>query len=193
MAPAVVALLVAAISLVLLSSALLLIFYLIFCITDNHLVPTIEVFIKQFEIPETVAAVTLVAFGSATPELLLQSVAAIENTNDISLSAILGSAMIAFGLIPPLCLLSTSHVELRLLAWPVIRETCFYILGLSVFLFAIIDGVVTTEEVRDGAWIGRTARSLTCTPTIPPTGVDDDRRLRGVRLHCRGRLHDDIH
>ena len=126
--------------------ALLFIFYLIFCVTDNHLVPAVEVFINTFEIPETVAAVTLVAFGSATPELLLQSVAAIEKTNDISLSAILGSAMIAFGLIPPLCLLSTSHVELKLRAWPIIRETGFYILGLSVFLLAIEDGVVTTEE-----------------------------------------------
>lgn len=126
--------------------ALLFIFFVVYVVTDNHLVPTVEVFIVKFEIPETVAAVTLVAFGSATPELLLQSVAAIEKTNDISLSAILGSAMIAFGLIPPLCLLSTSHVELKLRAWPVIRETGFYILGLSVFLLAIEDGVVTTEE-----------------------------------------------
>jgi Ca2+/Na+ antiporter len=69
---------------------LLLTFYTIMLVCDNHLVPTVEVFIKQFEVPETVAAVTLVAFGSATPELLLNSIAAIEKTSDISMSAILG-------------------------------------------------------------------------------------------------------
>ena len=65
-------------------------FYLIMTVCDNHLVPTVEVFIKQFDVPETVAAVTLVAFGSATPELLLNSIAAIEKTSDMSMSAILG-------------------------------------------------------------------------------------------------------
>lgn len=63
-------------------------------VCDNHLVPTVEVFIKQFEVPETVAAVTLVAFGSATPELLLNSIAAIEKTSDISMSAILGKKVL---------------------------------------------------------------------------------------------------
>ena len=69
---------------------LLVTFYTIMLVCDNHLVPTVEVFIQQFEVPETVAAVTLVAFGSSTPELLLNSIAAIEKTSDISISAILG-------------------------------------------------------------------------------------------------------
>ena len=60
-------------------------------ICDNHLVPTVEVFIQQFDVPETVAAVTLVAFGSAVPELMLNSMAAFERTPDLSMSAILGN------------------------------------------------------------------------------------------------------
>ena len=69
---------------------LLITFYSIMLICDNHLVPTVEVFIKQFDVPETVAAVTLVAFGSAVPELMLNSMAAFERIPDISMSAILG-------------------------------------------------------------------------------------------------------
>ena len=63
-------------------------------ICDNHLVPTVEVFIQQFDVPETVAAVTLVAFGSAVPELMLNSMAAFERTPDLSMSAILGNTHI---------------------------------------------------------------------------------------------------
>mmetsp|Transcript_5427 Transcript_5427/g.5566 ORF Transcript_5427/g.5566 Transcript_5427/m.5566 type:complete len:116 (-) Transcript_5427:60-407(-) len=97
---------------------LLLTFYTIMLICDNHLVPTVVIFIKQFDVPETVAAVTLVAFGSASPELLLNSIAAIDKTSDISMSAILGSGLIAFGLIPPLCLLASRHTHIKLRTLP---------------------------------------------------------------------------
>ena len=82
-------------------------FYGVCLICDEHLVPCVEVFIKTYNVPEEMAAVTLVAFGSAAPELILNMVSAIENTSDISTPAVLGSAMIAFGLIPPLCILCT--------------------------------------------------------------------------------------
>eukprot|EP01040_Poterioochromonas_malhamensis_P021772 gene21772-26340_t len=73
---------------------LLLTFYTLCLLCDEHLIPTVEVFIKQFEIPEEVAAVTLVAFGSAAPELFLNSVSAVAKTSDLSLSAVLGSGMV---------------------------------------------------------------------------------------------------
>ena len=34
----------------------------------------------------------------------------------------LGCAIIAFGLIPPLCLLATAHTEIKLRAFPILRE-----------------------------------------------------------------------
>jgi Ca2+/Na+ antiporter len=52
----------------------------VFCalciICDEHMIPAVEIFIEQFHVPEEIAAVTLVAFGSASPELLLNSVSA---------------------------------------------------------------------------------------------------------------------
>jgi Ca2+/Na+ antiporter len=69
-----------------------------------------------------ISAVTLVAFGSAAPELFLNSISAIAHTSDMSLSAILGSGMIAFGLIPALCILSSAKYEMKFKIYPILRE-----------------------------------------------------------------------
>ncbi len=125
--------------LALLSLFLLLIVFSTVCILcDQYLVPCVEVFIQVYEIPEEVAgewfpfvafcwfhffpAVTLVAFGSACPELLLNTVGVLRNESDLSLPAIFGSAMIAFGLIPALCLLCNTQPEQKLHVWPILRE-----------------------------------------------------------------------
>lgn len=123
-------------------------FYAVCVICDSHLVPAVEVYIQQLRIPEDIAGVTLIAFGSAAPELFLNTVAAFENSSDLSLPAVLGSAIIAFGLIPSLCILCTNQKEenVQLSAWPIIRETSFYLFGLATFCMAIQDGEVEYEE-----------------------------------------------
>lgn len=121
-------------------------FYGLCILCDEHLVPAVDVFIKQFQVPEEVAAVTLVAFGSAAPELFLNSVSAIAHTSDLSMSAILGSGMIAFGLIPALCILSSPKYEMRFRITPILRECGFYLFGLGVFLLSIHDGQLATQE-----------------------------------------------
>jgi len=124
-------------------------FYAVCVVCDGHLVPAVEVFIQQLRIPEDIAGVTLVAFGSAAPELFLNTVAAFEkDSGNLSLPAVLGSAVIAFGLIPSLCILTTNQKEdaVQLSAYPIIRETFFYLLGLSTFCMAIQDGEIEYEE-----------------------------------------------
>jgi Ca2+/Na+ antiporter len=121
-------------------------FYTLFLVCDDHLVPCVEVFIKIYNVPEEIAAVTLVAFASATPEIILNTVSAVQKSTDLSMAAVLGSGMIAFGLIPPLCLLSTSNTTLSLNVFPIIRETGFYILSLLTFCYAINDGIIYTYE-----------------------------------------------
>jgi Ca2+/Na+ antiporter len=121
-------------------------FFAVCVVCDDFLVPAIDVFIDQFKIPEDVAGVTLVAFGSAAPELFLNLLSAANGTSDLSLSALLGSSIVAFGLIPPLCILMTSEKELELKTWPVVREIIFYLMGLIVFLVVIQDGEMTMIE-----------------------------------------------
>lgn len=84
----------------------------------------IEVLIDQYEIPEEVAAVTLIAFSSAAPEILLNCASAAEHASSLSLPATLGSGMIAFGMIPPLCVLLTHHQGMTLSTHPIFREVC---------------------------------------------------------------------
>lgn len=45
---------------------LLLTFYTLCLLCDEHLIPTVEVFIKQFEIPEEVAGIVLKTLKSAS-------------------------------------------------------------------------------------------------------------------------------
>lgn len=80
----------------------------------------------SYSIFYSLLAVTLVAFGSAAPELFLNSVSAVARTSDLSLSAILGSGMVAFGLIPPLCVLSSLRYDMKFRLFPILREvSCF--------------------------------------------------------------------
>ena len=133
-------------------------FYSIFIICEHHLVEVVDVFIKKFQVPEGLAAgivilihfifyyyyyyysiVTLVAFGSAAPELLLNIVSVIQvpPSSDISISAVLGSAIIAFGLIPPVVILSSSIDVMEFKPLPIFRGIvyCRY-LSLSLLLLS---------------------------------------------------------
>jgi sodium/potassium/calcium exchanger 4 len=134
-------------SLTMLVLALSLIFYAVCKVCDSYLVPAIEVFIKQYMIPEEVAGVTLIAFGSACPELLLNIVSAQENESALSQPAILGSAMIAFGFIPPLCCYFSTKPSLRLKTRPMLRDCAVYCLALLAFLNFTQDGITSPVEM----------------------------------------------
>ena len=91
-------------------------------------------------------AITLIAFSSAAPEITLNVVSAYEGTANLSLPACLGSALIAFGLIPPCCILFTTHASATLLIDPIMRETCLYLVSLSVFMYISYDNEITLPE-----------------------------------------------
>ena len=81
--------------LVIISLALLVLVFASLCIVcDEHLIPAVDVFIKQFDVPEEVAAVTLVAFGSAAPEIMLNSVGAMQQNSSLSLPSVLGRSQL---------------------------------------------------------------------------------------------------
>ena len=124
----------------------ILLFYAASIICDEYLVPAVEIFIVQFKIPEELAAVTFVALGNAAPELALDTLGALRSKSSISLSTTLGSAMIAFGLIPPLCVLLSTEKSFELSALPILREVCFYCFGLGSFLLVIADGYIQLYE-----------------------------------------------
>ena len=100
---------------------------------------------------------TLLALGSASPEIVLNSVSAVEHAVSLSLNAVLGSAMIAFGLIPALCSWASPHNVVHLRAGPIIREVCFYCIALFWFIYSMHDGNATTMEALSlvSIYVGR--------------------------------------
>lgn len=54
--------------------ALVVVFLCICVVCDRHLVPAVEIIIEEFDVPEEIAAVTLIAFGSSSPEIMLNTV-----------------------------------------------------------------------------------------------------------------------
>lgn len=135
-----------AVSLMGILASLLFSFCSICIICDQYLVACVDIAIVEYAVPEEIAGVTLIAIASAAPELILNLVSAFEDSSDVSTPAILGSAMIAFGFIPPMCVLCTvkSHIELK--GWPLIRETLFYSIGLVIFLISIYNRIITLKE-----------------------------------------------
>ena len=76
-------------------------------ICDDYLVPPIEHFCERYQIPDEAAGASFLAFGSSAPEIVIASIATLGGAADddpdgdeTGLSTVLGSAVLAFGLIP---------------------------------------------------------------------------------------------
>ena len=79
-------------------------------LADNYLCPTLENFCKQLKLSTGLAGATFLAFGSSAPELAIACASALSNKTELSIPTVLTSALIAFGLIPPVVVFSTVAV-----------------------------------------------------------------------------------
>lgn len=135
------------------------VFILLYCflglaiVCDDHMVPSLDTLCHRWNVPEDVAGATFMAFGSAASEIIINVVATIQaqmsatpegqsgNQTNLGVSAILGSGMIAFSLIPGTCAFFSDH-ELLLKRRPLFRDEFFYLAALFVLIYIIWDGVV---------------------------------------------------
>jgi len=120
-------------------------------VCDEHMVPSLDTLCHRWGIGEDVAGATFMAFGSAAPEMIINVVATIQaqtsdpETTSLGVSAILGSGMIAFSLIPAACgFFATS--ELYLKRRPLFRDEFFYLTSLGILIYIMYDGVVHPWE-----------------------------------------------
>jgi Ca2+/Na+ antiporter len=120
-------------------------------VCDEHMVPSLDTLCHRWGIGEDVAGATFMAFGSAAPEIIINVVATIQaqtsdpETTSLGISAILGSGMIAFSLIPAACGLCATS-ELHLKRRPLLRDELFYLSSLGILIYIIHDGVVHVWE-----------------------------------------------
>jgi Ca2+/Na+ antiporter len=114
-------------------SAACYIFLGVSILCDDRLCPALEKMCEKFNIPTTMAAVTLLSFGSSAPELVIASFGAADNKTELSMPAVLMSALIAFAAIPPLVVWAAGPIELHLK--PMFRDAGFYAVALLLFIF----------------------------------------------------------
>jgi len=124
-------------------------------VCDEYMVPALETLCRRWGIREDVAGATFMAFGSAAPEIIVNAVATIQSmsggstgdaqTTNLGVSAILGSGMIAFSVIPATCAFSSS-APLMLKRRPLLRDEGFYTLSLLTLIYIIWDGLVVFSE-----------------------------------------------
>jgi len=120
-------------------------------ICDEYLVPSLETLCVRWNIREDVAGATFMAFGSAAPEIVISAIttftAGDEGTSDTGTAAIMGSGMIAFTVVPALCVLLSGQVRpLQIKRRPLARDIIFYTIALVCMMVFIRDGKVTAGE-----------------------------------------------
>ena len=115
----------------------------------DYLVPALVRICQRFRIPDEAAGASLLAFGSSAPEIVISivSISGGHETSDLGLTSVLGSAIIAFGLIPPLVVFYSPNrlLELRLL--PFARDLLFFLVSICLLLgFTLSSGEVGIPE-----------------------------------------------
>jgi len=120
-------------------------------VCDEHMVPALDTLCHRWGIGEDVAGATFMAFGSAAPEIIINVVATIQastssaESTSLGVSAIIGSGMIAFSLIPAACGLFAKS-DLKLKRRPLFRDEIFYIISLCILIGIIYDDEVHVWE-----------------------------------------------
>jgi len=119
-------------------------------VCDEHMVPSLDTLCHRWGIGEDVAGATFMAFGSAAPEMIINTVATIQGatnpeTTSLGVSAIIGSGMIAFSLIPAACGFCAPG-DLQLKRRPLFRDQYFYLQSLAILVYIMFDGVVKVWE-----------------------------------------------
>jgi len=124
-------------------------------VCDDRLVPSLEVFCVQWKIREDVAGASIMAFGSAAPEIVVNAISTLKASTvnpqsvNLGLGAILGSSVIAFSLIPGCCALFAGELigKLELKRRPLLRDIVAYSLALSLLVHSFAgDGRISTVE-----------------------------------------------
>lgn len=119
-------------------------------VCEEHLVVSLTTLCHRWRIGEDVAGASFLAFGSSAPEIIINAISTLQaqtatnaadsaRATSLGASAIIGSGMIAFTLIPAACGLFTSE-PLLLKRRPLFRDQIFYLISLAIFISIAFTG-----------------------------------------------------
>eukprot|EP00947_MAST-08B_sp_MAST-8B-sp1_P002654 g2654.t1 len=111
-------------------------FLAISLVCDDYLVPALVRVCQRFSLPAEAAGASLLAFGSSAPEIVISaiSVAGGAASVDLGLTSVLGSAIIAFALVPAAVVWASPERLLTLRSWPFARDLAFFLISLLMLL-----------------------------------------------------------
>lgn len=99
---------------------------------DVHLCPALDKLCDYLNMPTSLAAATFISFGSSAPELIISTLGAAGDKTELSIPAVLISALIAFAAIPVMVVWSTGPITLQVRG--VVRDAIAYTIALVMFI-----------------------------------------------------------
>jgi K+-dependent Na+/Ca+ exchanger-like protein len=123
---------------------LLVIFYALAKIVDEHFVESLEILVSKLNIAPEIAGATFMAVGSSAPELFT-SIAALTRigAGNVGAGTIVGSAIFnILVIIGASAIVSTVVLDWR----PVLRDLFFYVFSIAILIFTFWDGVIHLWE-----------------------------------------------
>ena len=94
------------------------------------------------------AGATLMAFGGAAPEITISLVAVLGGDTGVGFGLVVGSALIAFGLIPPLCYFAVG-APLLLDRTALLRDTLAFLVALTMVRRGLQSNVAESAPVHE--------------------------------------------
>jgi Ca2+/Na+ antiporter len=173
----------------LLAVALVAAFALLAVVCDQALAPTLEELSNSLKIPHDVACATFLALGSSAPEIFICVVSVAHDSTesvDLSMGAFMGSALIAFSVIPAACVFVSPEQKLRLSLVTLFRDTIFFGLGLACMMRFARDGSVDLTE--SGSLLGLFVTYLIAMKLLIPFYEHDDSEHHFLTTTTTGEL-----
>jgi len=124
-------------------------FFLLAIVCDEALAPTLEELSDNWKIPHDVACATFLALGSSAPEIAISVVSVMHGKKtsvDLSLGTLMGSALIAYTIIPAVCIWVSPGRELKLNIVPLFRDVAFFCFGMLCVISFAKDGSINVWE-----------------------------------------------
>ncbi|CAD7922411.1 unnamed protein product [Amoebophrya sp. A120] len=168
------------------------IFYAQVSVTDEWLVPAIEVVVEEFDIPEDVAGATLLALGCNGPELITNLVSLFLIPSDVGVTQVVGTQVFNLLAIVAAAVYACPEMPLELSVVSFRRDCGFYALSivLLAYLFfkgevgAVDSGVLLSCAILYAVCVGSTAYFF---PEDDTTEEDDNAELEEEILNAGSR------
>lgn len=114
-------------------------------VCDEFFVPSLDVIIEKFGIPDDVAGATFMAAGGSAPELFTSVIGVFVSFDDVGIGTIVGSAVFNILFVIGMCALFSKTI-LTLTWWPLFRDCSFYSLSLIALVLFFIDNHIVWWE-----------------------------------------------